>query len=126
MNFITQQKPQHPNPPLTQLILHPQDDKKTCARRIKFHQKHFIESIAFDKIKTLIESDQADKNIVVEEIRCFQINPETEVACKYAKALFKTQYSEILVQNKKKFDRKTENLILGPAQPYQSQKEEKS
>ena len=28
----------------------------------------------------------------------FQLYPETEIACKYKKPLYKTQYSEILVE----------------------------
>ena len=37
----------------------------------------------------------------------FQIYPETELACKYNKPLYKTQYSEILVEYENGFDMRT-------------------
>ena len=42
----------------------------------------------------------------------FQIYPETELACKYNKPLYKTQYSEILVEYDNGFDMITGKLII--------------
>ena len=42
----------------------------------------------------------------------FQICPETELACKYTKPLYKTQYSEILVENEEGFDMITGKLNI--------------
>ena len=41
----------------------------------------------------------------------FQVYPETELASKYTKPLYKTQYSEILVENKDGFDMNTGKKI---------------
>ena len=41
----------------------------------------------------------------------FQIYPETELACKYNKPLYKTQHSEILVEYEDGFDMNTGKLI---------------
>ena len=48
-----------------------------------------------------------------------------KVACKYPKALFRTQYSEILVEYEKNFDMKTAKLILDMAHPYQNREDKK-
>ena len=75
------------------------------------------ESIPFEKL-ALIELDQMDTNIknltVLSCIKltCLQINPETEVACKYPKPLFKTQNSEFLVKYEKDFHMKTGKTII--------------
>ena len=42
----------------------------------------------------------------------FQIYPETEFACKYTKPLYKTQYSEILVEYEDGFDMNTGKIII--------------
>ena len=42
----------------------------------------------------------------------FRIYPETELACKYNKPLYKTQYSEILVKYKNGFDMNVSKLIM--------------
>ena len=42
----------------------------------------------------------------------FQIYPETEVACKYNKPLYKTQYSEICVGYEDGFDMNTGKLVI--------------
>ena len=44
----------------------------------------------------------------------FQIYPETELACKYKKPIYKTQYSEILVEYEHGFDMNTGHLIVAP------------
>ena len=44
----------------------------------------------------------------------FQIYPETELASKYNKPLYKTQYSEILVEFEDGFDTDTGTLIIHP------------
>ena len=42
----------------------------------------------------------------------FQLNPETETACKYIKPLYKTQNSTILVQYEDNFDMNTGKIII--------------
>ena len=44
----------------------------------------------------------------------FQIYPETELACKYNKPIYKTQFSEILVEYENGFDMNTGHLIVNP------------
>ena len=50
----------------------------------------------------------------------FQIYPETELACKYTKPLYKTQYSEILVEYEQGFDMNTGKLIIQPMATHRS------
>ena len=83
---------------------------------IKFHQKFFIESIPFEEVNPdQIRSDNTKfrnlHNIENKLTRC-QIYPETELACKYKKPIYKTQYSEILVEYEHGFDMKTGHLIV--------------
>ena len=49
----------------------------------------------------LEKSNQKFRNIhnIENKLTHFQIYPETELACKYNKPLYKTQYSENLVQS---------------------------
>ena len=54
----------------------------------------------------------------------FQTYPETELACKYNKPLYKTQYSEILVECELSFDMKTGKLIIYPHATYYSTSDE--
>ena len=57
--------------------------------------------------------------------RC-QIYPETELACKYTKPLYKTKYSEILVEYKECFDMITGKLIIDPMARSHSTTDENS
>ena len=86
---------------------------KIHARMTKFHQKLFIESMSCedvspDEIKT---TNHKFRNIhnTENKLTRFQIYPETEIACKYNKPIYKTQYSEILVEYKSGFDMNTRN-----------------
>ena len=64
---------------------------KIHARMIKFQQNYFIESIPFAEVN----SDQKDILIISLEtstrtkLTRFQIYPETELACKYNKPIYK-------------------------------------
>ena len=88
------------------------------ARMIKFHQKYFIESIPFGEVNP----DQSRKNNnkfrnfhnIENKLTRFQKYPETELACKYKKPIYKTQYSEILVEYEHSFDMNTGHLIVDP------------
>ena len=44
----------------------------------------------------------------------FQIYQETKFACKYKNPLYKTQYSEILVEYEKKFEMTTGKINIDP------------
>ena len=89
---------------------------KIHARMIKFHQKHFIESIPFEEVNPeQIRSNNAKfRNFhnVENKLTRFQIYPVTELACKYKKPIYKTQYSEILVEYEHGFDMNTGHLIV--------------
>ena len=85
---------------------------------IKFHQKCFIESTPYedanpDQIKSMNHKFRNIHNIENKSTR-FQIYPETELACKYNKPIYKTQYSEILVEYENGFDMNTRHLIVNP------------
>ena len=84
---------------------------KIHARMIKFHRKIFIESIPLEDVNPdqLIHSNFRFRNIQNREHKLtrFQIYPETELACKYNKRLYKTKYSEILVEYEDCFDMNT-------------------
>ena len=84
----------------------------------KFHQKYFIESMPFEDVKLdqVRHSNFKFRNIhnLEKKLTLFQIYPETELACKYTKPLYKTQYSESLVEYEQGFDTNTENLVLYP------------
>ena len=71
---------------------------------IKFHQKCFIESIPFEDVNPdqVRSTNHKFRNIhnIENKLTRFQIYPETEIACKYNKPLYKTQYSEILSKTK--------------------------
>ena len=56
----------------------------------------------------------------------FQTYPETELACKYNKPLYKTQYSEIPVKCERSFDMNTGKLIIYPHATYYSTSDKKS
>ena len=83
---------------------------------IKFHQKYFIESIPFEDVNPdqIRNFNHKFKNIhnIEKKLTRFQICPETELACKYNKPLYKTQYSEILVEYENGFDMITGKLII--------------
>ena len=56
----------------------------------------------------------------------FQIYPQTELACKYTKSLYKTQHSEVLVEYEQGFDMRTGKLIRHPMATYHSTSDENS
>ena len=82
---------------------------------IKFQQKYFIESIPFENVNPdqNRQSNYKFSNIhnIENKLTHFQLYPETDLACKYNKPLYKTQFSEILVEYENDFDMKTGNLI---------------
>ena len=74
---------------------------KIHARMVKFHKKYFIESTLNEdaNLNQIRKSNQKFRNIhnIENKLTYFQIYQETELACKYNKPLYKTQFSEILV-----------------------------
>ena len=111
---------------------------KIHAKMINFYQKYFTESIPYEYVNSgQIRSNKKIRNIhnIENKLTQFQIYPETELACKYNKPIYKTQYSEILVEYENGFDMKTGHLIVNPmatshsltdANPYVSKKFQKS
>ena len=82
---------------------------------VNFHQKCFIESIPFkdvnpDKIRTTKGKFRIIQNIE-NKITRFEIYQETDLAGKYNKPLYKTQYPEILVEYEDGFDMNTGKLF---------------
>ena len=89
---------------------------KIHARMIKFHQNYFIESIPFDKVSPIERLSTKFRNIhnIENKLTRFQIFHETEFACNYKNPLYKTQYSEILVEYDEDFDMTTGKLKFDP------------
>ena len=85
---------------------------------IKFQQKYFIESILYEDINPgqIRTTNHQFRNVhnIENNLTRFQIYPKTELACKYNKPTYKTQYSEILVKYENGFDMNTRNLIVHP------------
>ena len=79
---------------------------KIHARMIKFHNKYFIESFPCEQVNPSHKRSNNFKNPhdIENKLTRFQINQETEFACKYANPRYKTQYSEILVEYEQGFD----------------------
>ena len=89
---------------------------KIHARMIKFHEKYFIESIPYEQLNPSHKQSTDFKNIhdIENKLTRFQIYHETEFACKYRNPLYRTQYSEMLVEYKKVFDMTTGKIKLDP------------
>ena len=71
------------------------------------------EDVNPDQIRTTNHKFGNIHNIEIKLTR-FQIYPEIEFACKYNKPIYKTQYTEILVEYENGFDMNTGNLIVHP------------
>ena len=86
---------------------------KIDARMIKFHEKYFIESIPYDRVNPSRKQSTDFRNFhdLENKLTRFQVYQETEFACIYRNALYKTQFSEILVEYEKGFDMNTEKKI---------------
>ena len=89
---------------------------KIHARIIKFQQKYFIESISFEDVNPdqIRQQNYNFRNIhnIENKLTHIQIYPETDLACKYTKPLYKSQYSEIFVEYEDGFDMNTGKLII--------------
>ena len=89
---------------------------KIHARMKNFHVNYFIESIPFEDVSPdqIKQGNYKFRNIPNKKNKLtrLQLYPETELACKYNKTLYKTQYSEILVEYENGFDMSTEKLII--------------
>ena len=83
---------------------------------IKFHNKFFIESIPYEQVSPSHKRSNDFKNPhdIENKLTIFQFYQETEFACKYANPLYKTQYSEILVEYEQGFDMTTEKTKINP------------
>ena len=83
---------------------------------IKFHEKYFIESIQYEQVNPSRKQSNDFRNIhdIENKLTRFQIYQETEIACKYRNPLYKTQYSEILVEYEKGFDMTTGKIKFDP------------
>ena len=72
---------------------------KIHARMMKFHRKNFIESTPYEDVNSdqIGRSNFNFRNIhnIENKLTCFQNYSETELAFKYNKPLYKTQYSKI-------------------------------
>ena len=87
-------------------------------RLLNFTKILIIDSISFQKDNpNILKLNPQDHNKVD---RLKTIYPETEIACKHKTPLFKTHFSEILVEYEKNFDMKTGKLNIHPNQPKQN------
>ena len=95
-----------------------------------FHQKYFIESIPLEDVNPdqIRQGNYKFRNIPNKKnkVTRLQLYPETELACKYNKTLYKTQYSEILVEYENGFDMSTGKLIIHQMATSHSYTDEKS
>ena len=89
---------------------------KIHARMIKFHEKYFIESILYEQVHPSRKQSTDFRSIhnIENKLTRFQIYQETEITCKYRNPLYKTQYSEILVEYEKGFDMTTGKIKFDP------------
>ena len=89
---------------------------KIHARMIKFHENFFIESIPYEQVNPSHKRSNNFKNPhnIENKLTRFQIYQETEFACKHTNPLYKTQYSEILVEYEKGFDMTTGKVKFDP------------
>ena len=101
---------------------------KIHARMIKFHEKYFIESNPYEQVNPSRKQSNDFKNIhdIENKLTRFQIYHETEFACKHSNPLYKTQYSEILVEYEKGFDMTTGKIKFDPYATSHPINEEKS
>ena len=92
--------------------------ERFLARMIKFHQNYFYESVPDDKVnpeKTRQINNRSNNiNGIENKLTPFQIYPETEFACKNKTPLFKTQFSQLLVEYEKGFKINSGKLIFNP------------
>ena len=89
---------------------------KIHARKIKFHEKYFTESIPHEQVNPSRKQRNGFRNIhdIENKLTRFRIYQETENACKYRNPLCKTQYSEILVEYEKGFNMTTGQKKFDP------------
>ena len=103
---------------------------KIHARMIKFHKVFFLESIPFEDVNPdqVRHTNQKFRNIhdIESKLTRFQLYPETELAYNYKKPLYKTQYSENLVEYEDGFDMKTGKLIQHQMATHHSYTDENS
>ena len=83
---------------------------------IEFHEVFFIESILFEKVNRIQRRSNNFGNIhnIENKLTRFQIYHETEFACNYKNPLYKTQYSEILVEYDEGFDMTSGKIKFDP------------
>ena len=83
---------------------------------IKFHEKYLIQSIPYEQVHPSRQQSTDFRNLhnIENKLTRFQIYQETEIACKYWNPLYKTQYSEILVEYEKSFDMTTGKIKFNP------------
>ena len=84
---------------------------------IKFHEKYFIESIPNEQVNPSHKRSNNFKNPhgIESNLTSFQIYQETEFACKYTNPLYKTQYSELLVEYENGFYMTTGKVKFDPS-----------
>ena len=91
---------------------------KIHARMINFHQKYFNESILFEDMNPdqLKHSKFKFRSIhnIENKLTRFQIYSKMELACIYTKPLYKTQYSETVVEYEQSFDMNTGKIVIHP------------
>ena len=96
--------------------MHNIPSSKNTRSNDKISWYNFIESIPYEQVNPSRKQCNDFRSIhdIENKLTRFQIYPETEFACKYRNPLYKTQYSEILVEYEKGFDMTTGKMKFNP------------
>ena len=72
---------------------------------IKFHQKYFFASIPYEDVNAdqIRNTNHIFRNIHIKDYKLtrFRVYPETELACKYNRPIYKTKMNRIQKSNTK-------------------------
>ena len=101
---------------ISRRYLHNISSRKSTRSNDKNSRKYFIESIPNEQVNPSHRQSTDFRNIddIENKLTHFQIYHETEFSCKYRNPLYKTQYSEILVEYEEGFDMKFSKVKFDP------------
>ena len=96
--------------------MHNISSSKNTRSNDKISRKIFLESIPYEQVHPSRQQSNEIRNIhnIENKLTRFEIYQVTEIACKYRNPLYKTQYSEILVEYEKGFDMTTGKIKFDP------------
>ena len=96
--------------------MHNISSSKNTRSNDKISRKIFYRTNSNEQVHPSRKQSTDFRNIhnLENKLTRFQIYQETEIACKYRNPLYKTQYSEILVEYEKGFDMTTGKIKFDP------------